>query len=183
MKREKWIAASPLIIFGVLALVLIIGLHHRGSQAPEFALHVGDAAPVTDLPVLGHPNMRFTTASWRGRPYVVNFFASWCADCRAEHEELMTLQAGHVPIIGITYKDHADNTTIYLDREGNPFVAVAEDESGRTATGWGLAGVPETFVIDAGGIVRWHYSGALTDEVASDELMPVWENVSSGTAR
>ena len=183
MTREKMMAKAPLILFGLLVLILIVGLHRSGHQASKFAQHVGDPAPVTDLPVLGGSGARFTTASWHGKPYVINFFASWCADCRAEHEELMTLAAGNIPIIGITYKDRPAKTTAYLEENGNPFTAVAEDEKGRAGIDWGLTGVPETFVIDMVGVIRWHHIGALTDQVVRDELMPVWETVYNGINR
>jgi cytochrome c biogenesis protein CcmG/thiol:disulfide interchange protein DsbE len=178
MKREKLNSAAPLIIFGLLVLVLIIGLHRSNTGAvSKFAQHVGDPAPVTDLLTLNGAGAHFTTRSWRGRPYIINFFASWCTDCRAEHEELMTLAAANMPLIGITFKDPPDKASAYLDKLGNPYVAVAQDEDGRAGIDWGLTGVPETFVIDSRGIIRWHYIGGLTDEVVSNELMPVWESV------
>lgn len=179
MDRKKFIAAVPFLLFAALVLVLIIGLHRPGAVS-KFAQHVGDPAPVTDLPLLGSDSARFNTAMWRGRPYVVNFFASWCADCKTEHEELMTLAAGHIPMIGVIFKDKADKATAYLNRQGNPFIAVARDDDGRAGIDWGLTGVPETFVVDARGIIRWHFIGGLTDQRVSDELMPVWESVRSG---
>ena len=178
MNKEKLKAASPLIIFGVLVLTLVVGLRHNtASDINKFAQHIGDGAPVTDLPVLNGAGAHFTTRSLKGRPYIINFFASWCSDCRAEHEELMTLQASNIPMIGITFKDKADKASAYLDRLGNPFVAVAEDNNGRAGIDWGLTGVPETFMIDANGIIRWHHIGGLTDDIVSNELMPVWESI------
>ena len=179
MNREKFLTKGPLIIFGLLILVLIVGLHH-GHHASKFAQHLGDPAPATDLPILDGIGARFTTDSWRGRPYVINFFASWCADCRAEHEELMTLAAGHVPIIGITFKDKPAKASAYLEQEGNPFIAVAQDDNGRAGIDWGLTGVPETFIVDWHGIIRWHYIGALTNKIVRDDLMPAWETVNNG---
>jgi len=178
MDRKKLVASAPLLIFGLLVLVLVIGLRHNGpGEASKFAQHVGDPAPATDLPILHGAGARFTTRSWRGRPYIVNFFASWCADCKAEHEELMTLATPDIALIGITFKDTADKAAGYLERAGNPFTAVAQDDDGRAGIDWGLTGVPETFVIDAHGIIRWHHIGALTDQVVTEELMPVWEAV------
>jgi cytochrome c biogenesis protein CcmG/thiol:disulfide interchange protein DsbE len=181
MKREKLVAAAPLLLFGLLVLVLIVGLHH--SNGPKFAQHIGDPVPVTDLPLLDGSGAHFKTAAWRGRPYIVNFFASWCGDCRIEHEELMTLAAAHIPMIGITFKDKPAKTTAFLDQNGNPFAAVAEDDDGRAGIDWGLTGVPETFLIDGNGTIRWHYIGGLTDAVVTDELMPAWESVEHGANR
>jgi len=179
MKRDKIIATAPLIIFGLLVVILAVSLHHN-TTATKAALAVGAHAPATDLPVLGQRGTRFTVTSMRGRPYVVNFFASWNENCKTEHEELMTLAAGQVPVIGITYKDKADSAAAFLDRAGNPFIAVAQDDKGTASADWGVAGAPETFIIDAYGIVRWHHVGALTASIVSDELMPVWETVQRG---
>jgi len=184
MNYKKLTTAAPLIIFAMLVFVLVLGLRHNGTgTSSKFAQHIGDLAPATDLPILHGAGARFTTASWQGRPYIVNFFASWCADCKAEHEELMTLFAAHMPLIGVTFKDKPANAAAYIDRAGNPFLAVAQDDDGRAGIDWGLTGVPETFLIDAGGVIRWHYIGGLTDEVVSNELMPVWENVMRGHPR
>jgi cytochrome c biogenesis protein CcmG/thiol:disulfide interchange protein DsbE len=180
MKREKLLAAAPLALFGLLVVVLVVGMHHRGGDASKFTQHIGDPAPVTDLPVLGGAGARFKTTAWRGRPYIVNFFASWCTDCRDEHEELMTLQASHMPMIGVVFKDKPAKVTAYLDQSGNPYAAVAQDDDGRAGIDWGLTGVPETFVIDARGVIRWHHIGSLTDQIVTDELMPVWENIEHG---
>ncbi len=177
MEKSKIKAFTPFIVFALLVVFLVIGLHHSKPQVPKFAQHIGDTAPVTDLPILNGNGARFTTASWHGRPYMINFFASWCGDCKAEHEELMTLAASHLPMIGITFKDKADNVTSYLGRVGDPFIAVAQDDNGRAGIDWGLTGVPETFVVDAQGIIRWHHIGALTDDIARDELMPLWESL------
>ena len=179
MKGKKWMSVAPWGVFGVLVLIFMVGLHHS-KPAPKPLQHVGETVPVTDLPVLGADGVRFSTAAWRGHAYVVNFFASWCADCKGEHEELMTLAAGHIPIIGILFKDRADAVTTYLKRDGNPFVAVVPDDDGRAVLNWGIAGVPETFVVDANGIIRWHFAGTLNEQVVVDELMPVWASVQDG---
>jgi cytochrome c biogenesis protein CcmG/thiol:disulfide interchange protein DsbE len=178
MENSKAKALTPFIIFALLIVFLVIGLRHSKPEAPKFAQHIGDPAPATDLPLLNGGGAHFTTTLWRGRPYVLNFFASWCADCKAEHEELMTLSASHLPIIGITFKDKADKAAAYLTRVGDPFIAVAQDDDGRAGIDWGLTGVPETFVVDAHGIIRWHHISAITDDIATSELMPLWESLS-----
>ena len=180
MKREKIIAALPTAIFGLLTVLFVCGLHNRATIS-KTVLHVGDPAPITDLSTLGADGSHFVTSAWRGRPYVINFFASWCADCKVEHEELMTLTAGHIPVIAVLFKDKADKAAAYLDREGNPYSAIARDDEGHAATNWSINSVPETFVVDAHGIIRWHHIGGLTDQIVTDELMPVWESVKAGS--
>jgi cytochrome c biogenesis protein CcmG/thiol:disulfide interchange protein DsbE len=176
MNREKLLAKAPLIVFVLLVVALLVGVSHI-HRTPKFAQHIGDPAPVTDLPVLQGAGARFATKDWYGRPYVINFFASWCPECKAEHEELLAVAAAHIPVIGITFKDRGDKAAAFLQREGNPFVAVAQDDNGRAGIDWGLTGIPETFIIDDRGVIRWHHIGPLTEDVVTDELMPVWENV------
>jgi cytochrome c biogenesis protein CcmG/thiol:disulfide interchange protein DsbE len=182
MTRTKWLGLVPLVLFVLLVGVLVAGLHGR-HNASKFALHIGDLAPSVDLPLIDNSGAHFKTAAWRGRPYIVNFFASWCPDCRREHEELMTLSASHVPMIGVIFKDKPNHVAEWLDQQGNPYVAVAQDADGQAALDWGLTGVPETFIVDAHGAIRWHYVGSLTDDIVTDELMPAWENVMHGSSR
>lgn len=178
--RKKLVAASPLLIFGLLIVVLLIGMRGAGTEQNKFAQHVGDSAPALSLPLMGASGGKFDSAEWRGRPYILNFFASWCRDCQLEHEELMTLAASQLPMIGVAYKDRPDRAAGYLDKHGNPFLAVAQDADGRAGIDWGLTGVPETFLVDQYGIIRWHHIGGLTDEVVTRELLPLWQAVRRG---
>lgn len=103
-----------------------------------------------------------------GRPILLNFFASWCAPCVAENPRLMALHEAGIPLWGIAYKDRPDATAAFLGRHGNPFTRIARDDAGLTAIDFGVTGVPETFLIDASGVVRWHLSGPLTQEAADE---------------
>ncbi len=99
------------------------------------------------------------------RPAIlVNWFASWCAPCAEEAPVLMDLKRAGVPIWGIAYKDKPAATSAFLARHGNPFARVAHDVPGRVAIDWGVTGVPETYLVDAQGMVRWRYVGPLTAE-------------------
>jgi cytochrome c biogenesis protein CcmG/thiol:disulfide interchange protein DsbE len=178
--KQKWGTIAPLLIFGLLVAVLLVGLRGTGQDQQKFAQHVGEPAPALSLPLVGQAEARFDNAEWRGRPYVLNFFASWCQDCRAEHEELMTLAAAGLPMIGIAFKDKADRAAAYLDKYGNPFLAVAVDDNGRAGIDWAITGVPETYLIDGNGVIRWHHIGRLTATAATDELMPLWQAVRRG---
>jgi cytochrome c biogenesis protein CcmG/thiol:disulfide interchange protein DsbE len=129
---------------------------------------IGKPVPPFTLP--GDPGFASTDLS--GRPILVNFFASWCVPCVEEAPVLMGLKQAGVTLYGIAYKDKPAATAAFLARHGNPYARVARDEPGRVAIDWGVTGVPETYLIDAQGIVRWRYVGPLTPEAVSAELQP-----------
>ena len=99
-----------------------------------------------------------------GKPVLVNFFASWCAPCLAEHPMFERLKSREgATIIGIAWKDKPEATRAWLARLGNPFAKLGFDQDGKIALDWGLSGVPETYLIDAQGIVRLHFRGPITE--------------------
>jgi cytochrome c biogenesis protein CcmG/thiol:disulfide interchange protein DsbE len=121
-------------------------------EAPEFELTGVDGKIYESDDVFEH------------RVTVVNFFASWCAPCRAEHPLIVDLARTHnVRIIGIAYKDQLDKTKKYLLDLGDPYNLVLRDERGRVGIDWGITGVPETFIVDKSGHIRYHFAGVLTD--------------------
>ncbi len=101
------------------------------------------------------------------RPVVLNFFASWCVPCIDEAPTLLTLNRANVPIWGIAYKDKVPATDAFLTKYGNPYRRIARDLAGQVGIEWGVTGVPETYIIDAAGIVRWRYSGPLSVQAVS----------------
>jgi cytochrome c biogenesis protein CcmG/thiol:disulfide interchange protein DsbE len=107
-----------------------------------------------------------------GAPVVVNFWASWCPPCVEEHPVLMNLKQQGIKVWGIAYKDSADNSKRFLDRHGNPFARIALDDPGRVAIDWGVTGVPESFIVDGEGVVRWHMAGPLTEKMVQEQLLP-----------
>jgi len=178
MIKRSWLAFLPLIIFALIVVAFGVALRHSGTEAPKFAQHVNEPAPVTELPILDSSQARFATKDWRGHAYLVNFFASWCVPCRSEHAALMELAiTSGLPIIGIAYKDKPETVASFLEKGGNPFRTVAEDRGGRTGIDWGITGVPETFLIDAEGVIRFHAVGPLTDDIINRELLPIWSEV------
>ena len=108
-----------------------------------------------------------------GRPMLVNFFASWCVPCVIEAPVLMTLAQEKIPIWGIAYKDKPDAAHRFLARNGDPYARVAMDEPGRVAIDWGVYGVPETYLLDRAGIVRWRQAGPITEDVLETQLRPM----------
>ncbi|MBV8548561.1 MAG: DsbE family thiol:disulfide interchange protein [Alphaproteobacteria bacterium] len=169
----------PLLLCAGLFAALAFSLLRGPSEQNKFAQHVGEKASPTTLPLLDMADTHFDTAEWIGRPYIINFFASWCVPCQAEHEVLSDLQNHlHLPVIGIAYKDRPESLHRFLNKAGNPYLAVADDKDGHTGIDWGLTGVPETFVIDAHGVIRYHLVGPMTEETVMDDLLPAWKEVS-----
>jgi cytochrome c biogenesis protein CcmG/thiol:disulfide interchange protein DsbE len=136
-----------------------------GKPVPEFDLPPLEGA---DRPALGAAMLRDPS-----RPLLVNFFASWCVPCLIEHPHLMRLAAEGVPIMGIAYKDKPADALGFLRKHGTPYQRIGLDLPGRIGIEWGLYGVPETYLIDRGGIIRWRYAGPLTDEVVKADLAPL----------
>lgn len=110
---------------------------------------------------------------------LVNYWASWCAPCRAEHAQLETLRDEGVTIYGINYKDEADKAEDFLAELGNPYAAVGQDEPGRTALEWGLYGVPETYVIDGEGRIAYRFAGPITVEILDKFIRPEIEKAAA----
>lgn len=134
-----------------------------GKQLPQFSL---PGQP---------PSQGFSSADViaAGRPVLVNFFASWCIPCVQEAPVLMQLKLQGMPIWGIAYKDKPDATSEFLKQNGDPYTRVARDEPGRVAIDFGLYGVPETYLLDKGGIVRWRWAGGMSDDVVQQSLSPL----------
>jgi len=112
-----------------------------------------------------------------GRPALINFFASWCVPCVQEAPVLMALKQRGTPIWGIAYKDKTAATTDFLRENGNPYTRIARDEPGNIAIDFGLYGVPETYLIDKAGIVRWRWAGGLSEDVVRQSLLPLLQGM------
>lgn len=179
MRRFLYIV--PLALF--IALVIYFFVAMRGGYDPSTlpSAMIGKPVPTFDLPgPLVSPSyagprvkLGFSNRDLLGHVVLVNFFASWCIPCRVEHPVLMGLgPAADVPVVGIAYKDKSQDAVGFLNEYGNPYVAVAMDEGGRTGIDFGVYGVPETYLIDKHGIIRLRYVGPLTAEVVAREILP-----------
>lgn len=164
---KKLGALLPFLAFMVLALLLALALGRGqfGAGQQLFASHVGQAAPTEKL-------FPYDPAQMKGSVYLLNFFSSWCAPCRAEHEHLLRLKQAGVKIFGIAYRDSKEAIDKFM-AAGNPYQGIAYDQGGAYAVYWGITGVPETYLVDKGGIVRFHLNGPLTDQVLEAELLPM----------
>jgi len=166
--------AIPLGIFLALAIMLGLGLQ-RDPRALESAL-LEQPVPVFDLPVLSAApdTARLSAQALQGQVWLLNVWASWCAPCRQEMPILAQMsEQDHVPVYGLNYKDDAVKAQALLRVAGNPYVASGIDQDGRVGMDLGIHAVPETFVIDAQGRVRYRHLGPVTPEVWRDTLMPV----------
>lgn len=128
-------------------------------------------APAFDLPPLHRGQPGFKATDLRGHVTLVNFFASWCVPCRAEHPALQRLTGSGIMLVGINYKDKAENAQAFLAELGNPYRVIAADTSGRVGTDFGVYGVPESYLIDKNGVIRYRQTGPLTDSVVFREVL------------
>jgi cytochrome c biogenesis protein CcmG/thiol:disulfide interchange protein DsbE len=157
----------PLIPLGICGLLVLLfagyGLHHDPHVNP--AALVGKPLPSDSLPPLngGAPQ---AIAAADSAPMIVNVFASWCAPCAQEAPQLLRLKADGVPMVGVAYKDQPGATQTFLDKYGNPFDQVLQDRSGDAGVDFGISGVPETFVVDARGMIVAKHIGPMTDQDA-----------------
>lgn len=158
----RWLAFAPLMVLAALAVLFVGWSLKRDPQVSPDAL-VGQPIPETVLPLLSGAGELDLKTAGVGRPMVVNIFASWCAPCRIEHPQLMALQAEGIRVVGVAYKDEPDDTRAFLEELGDPFTAVLVDREGRAGIELGITGVPETYAVDAQGIIVAKHAGPLVD--------------------
>ena len=162
----------PVVLFALLALLLWRGLSLDPREVPSPL--IGQPAPAFELPRLDDAARMMRRDDLRGRPWVLNVWASWCAACLHEHALLVEFsRAQAAPLIGLNYKDRRPEAMQWLQRHGNPYDASLFDEQGRAGIDFGVYGVPETFVIDRDGIVRLKHVGPLTREVLQQRIEPL----------
>ena len=162
-RPRLWLALLPVLFFTGLALLFWRGLSGNPSEIPS-AL-IGKPAPEVNLPAIPEMGVAaFDTASLKaGGVTVVNIWASWCGPCRIEHPLLMELaKRPDIRLVGINYKDDPENARRFLGTLGQPFAAIVSDEAGRASVDWGVYGVPESFIVDGGGIIRYKWIGPIT---------------------
>jgi cytochrome c biogenesis protein CcmG/thiol:disulfide interchange protein DsbE len=162
----------PAVVFLGLAVVLFIGVRHSPDKNNMASALIGKPAPAFELPVLGGSGRKLSSRELAGKPWVLNVWGTWCIACREEHENLMAIAAQkRVPIVGLSYKDDDAAATEWLNQLGNPYDVVAVDKEGRTAINYGVYGAPETFFIDAAGVVQYRLAGPMTPEIWQREFL------------
>jgi cytochrome c biogenesis protein CcmG/thiol:disulfide interchange protein DsbE len=161
----------PLGVFVVLVGFLWAGLRLNPSEVPSPL--IDKPAPMFSLPQLQEPAKPLSPEDLRGQVWLLNVWASWCVSCREEHPLLVQLsQTGQVPIYGLDYKDHPEDAMAWLERFGNPYTAVVTDADGRVGIDYGVYGVPETYLIDKQGVIRYKHIGPLTPKAIEEILLP-----------
>jgi cytochrome c biogenesis protein CcmG/thiol:disulfide interchange protein DsbE len=172
-RPRLWIALIPIIVFAALAALFWRGLSGNPSEIPSALIN--KPVPEFSLPAvegLGVPGFD-TAALKQGQVTLVNVWASWCGPCRLEHPFLMEIsKRGDVKLFGLNYKDEPENARRFLGTLGQPYAAAGADQAGRAAVDWGVYGVPETFVIDGAGMIRYKFIGPLTAEAVTSVLNP-----------
>ena len=178
--RRRLLFGMPLAVAaaGGAAMYTLLGRMRRGQYNPEAfpSPLLGKPVPVFSLPGTGGlPGFANTDLVNMATPVLVNWFSSWCAVCPQEAPQLAELAAKGVPIWGIDYEDSPAALAQFLSLYGTPYARIGNDKSGLTAVNWGVYGVPETFLIDKTGLVRWHFAGALTDNLVQKQIEPLLE--------
>jgi cytochrome c biogenesis protein CcmG/thiol:disulfide interchange protein DsbE len=162
----------PLAVFAVLAGFLAVGLNLNPREVPSPL--VGKPAPAFTQPRLEAPEARVAHSELQGRVWVLNVWASWCVPCLAEHPLVTELaRDSGVAVVGLNYKDKAEDATRWLARHGNPYTMVLTDRDGAVGIDYGVYGVPETFVVDRAGVIRHKHIGPITPQALRDEILPL----------
>ena len=162
----------PLALFLALAAFFAVGLNRDPREVPS--PFIGKPAPVFRLEQLHEPKLAFTPEDMKGKVWMLNVWASWCASCRIEHPLLVDLARNRVvPIVGLNYKDKREDGVAWLGRFGNPYEVSAWDIEGRVGIDYGVYGAPETFLIDKQGVIRHKQIGPITPEALEKTILPL----------
>jgi len=162
----------PLAGFLIIGAFLALGLRLDPREVPSPL--IDKPAPSFELPRLIAQGEVLAPRQLAGRVWLLNVWASWCVSCRAEHVLLNEIARDRqVEIVGLNYKDTRADARAWLDQLGNPYTAIAVDTEGKVGIDWGVYGVPETFVIDAQGLIRYKHIGPLERVVLEQKILPL----------
>jgi len=164
--------AVPLVVFAGLVALFMVGLRHDPSEVPSPLIN--KPLPNFVLPTVHAPDKVVASTDLQGQVTLLNVWASWCVSCRYEHPVLMTMaQQDNVRIVGYDYKDTRDAALQWLKQRGDPYSMVLFDKQGKAAIDLGVYGVPETYVLDRHGIIRYKRIGPITPEFLDQTLRPI----------
>ena len=163
----------PIAIFLGLAVLLIVGLRNAPYKEVIPSPLVGKPMPEFNLPVLGKDGQMLSSQDLIGQPFILNVWASWCPGCRLEHDQITAMaRANLIPIYGLNYKDDPSDAARWLGQFGNPYAVNLQDLDGQVAIDFGVYGAPETFIIDAKGVIRHKFIGPVSEHDWRNELQP-----------
>ena len=177
---RSWTYVVPLLAFAVLVGFFLYRLHLvEEGVAPNLipSVLIDRPAPAFDLPPLLAGERGFKTADLKGKVTLINFFASWCVACREEHPTLPQVAKAGIVLVGIDYKDRPENAKAWLAELGNPYPNIAVDAHGRTGIDFGVYGMPESYLIDKQGVIRFKWAGPLTPDIVNNQLIPLAEKL------
>ena len=156
-----------------MAILLGIGLTLNPRDLPS--TFINKSAPEFSLALLSKPQTKFSPSDYQGQRWILNVWASWCVACRVEHPLLNQLANNtNIPLIGLNYKDQANDAKQWLDDRGNPYIKIPMDISGDAGIDWGVYGVHETFVIDEQGIIIYKHTGPISAQILEQEILPLF---------
>jgi cytochrome c biogenesis protein CcmG, thiol:disulfide interchange protein DsbE len=162
----------PLALFLIAVGFLFKGLYLDPHEVPSPL--VGKPAPTFQAPILGEAGKTFNSADMKGQVWLLNVWASWCGACKDEHPVLMEMaKTKQIATYGLDYKDTDQEAQAVLMQHGNPYNAVATDIEGKIGIDFGVYGVPETYVIDKAGVIRYKQIGPITDEILLTKIVPL----------
>jgi cytochrome c biogenesis protein CcmG, thiol:disulfide interchange protein DsbE len=162
--------------FIALAALLYAGIQLSSTRDPNAIPSplIGKPAPTFSLPDFNDPTRTVTNADLLGKPYLLNVWASWCPTCRIEHPIITEVaKRGLVKVVGYNYKDEPDEARRWLQQFGDPYHLIIADQDGRRAIDWGIYGAPETFLIDAQGIVVFKHAGPVSWDIVQEKILPL----------
>jgi len=165
----------PLVLFFVMVGFLAKGLFLNPKEVPSPL--IGKPAPAFVAPVLGDASKTFSSADMKGKGWLLNTWASWCVACRDEHPLLVEMLKHKIPLYGLAYKDVEADSLAFLKEMGNPYIMIANDADGTIGIDYGVYGVPETYVIDKEGIIRYKQIGPITPEALRDKILPLLQEL------
>ena len=172
ISRRRLLYGGPALGFAGLTAALVWGLGKDPSQIPSALL--GQRVPSFNLPPVQGRKLGLSSGDLYGQVSLVNVFASWCVACRAEHPQLLWLAGRKIaPIFGIDYKDPPADAARWLDSHGDPYARAGADRNGRVAINWGVYGVPETFIVNADGIVMHKHIGPIMADDLKRSILPI----------
>ena len=176
---KRLVFALPVLLFAGVVMAFVLGLGRDPSKLPSVL--IDQPLPRFSLPAVRPNDVGLKSDDLRGAPMLLNVFASWCVSCRIEHPVLLTLKSQGIRIQGLDWKDDASAGAQYLQVNGDPYAKAGNDKSGRTGIDLGVTGVPETFVVDRNGRVRYKQIGPISSDDWKNTIKPLLEKLGASS--